>query len=186
MGENLRRKDAGLVALTVGAVLGVRFGEIALLAVFDLTPKYWGAAQSEAPGLAVTLGQLFVSAALGPCTEEIFFRGLIFRRLLRHARPLPAALCSSVLFGLVHFDLVGATLFGLAMVVLYVQTRSLWVPIAAHVLNNLLIGLSTRFGVHVSASWTVMAISIASLPWLAWFLRRGLRQVQSLPQSSAG
>jgi len=98
-------------------------------------------------------------------------------------RPFPAAFISSVLFGLLHADLVGSTLLALALVVLYRQTRSLWVPIAAHALSNLAVVLVTWTqsmpAESLSNPWLVSSVVLVCSPWLVWFLQRGFRQLQS-------
>ena len=49
-----------------------------------------------------------------------------------------AIIASSLLFGALHPDPLGAALFGVGMCLLYLRTHSLWVPIIAHALNNFL------------------------------------------------
>lgn len=77
--------------------------------------------------------------------EEILYRGFVIWYLL-HAMPLWAAvIVSSVLFALAHSyqGLSGAVktgVVGLAMAGLYVLTGSIWLPIVAHVLLDLLQG----------------------------------------------
>ena len=45
---------------------------------------------------------------------------------------------SSLAFGLLHLDLIGALVFGVTACVLYVRTRTLLVPMTLHALNNLI------------------------------------------------
>ncbi|MEN9230083.1 MAG: CPBP family intramembrane metalloprotease [Thermostichus sp. DG02_5_bins_236] len=76
--------------------------------------------------------------AVAPVTEEWLFRGLLLHRWsLKWGIP-KGLLASSVLFGLLHPNPIGLTVFGLVMGLFYLQARSLTLPILAHVLNNIL------------------------------------------------
>jgi membrane protease YdiL (CAAX protease family) len=73
---------------------------------------------------------------VAPVTEEWLFRGILFHRWsLKWGIP-KGLLASSILFGLMHPNPIGLTVFGLVMGLFYLQTRSLILPILAHVLNN--------------------------------------------------
>ncbi len=73
-----------------------------------------------------------------PVCEEIVFRGFLFTRWRRKWGPGRAALCASVLFALLHPDILGAFIFSLAMCAMYIRFRSLIVPMLAHASNNLI------------------------------------------------
>jgi membrane protease YdiL (CAAX protease family) len=81
---------------------------------------------------------VFLAALLGPVAEEMVFRGALFRkwRLLWGAGK--AAVLTSLLFGLGHVNPITSGLHALAWAVLYTNTRTLWAPIVAHAMNNLL------------------------------------------------
>lgn len=80
---------------------------------------------------------LFVVLVFAPIAEEFVFRGVLLQRwAVRWNLPIGIIL-SSVLFGILHINNpMGLTMFGVIMALLYVRTRSLWVPIIAHALNN--------------------------------------------------
>lgn len=184
MGTHRILRELGAVLLTTLAVLGVRMGWLAVR--LWLEPS-WG--EGAPTGLDIDdpvlqLPLLIVVVMVGPIAEEILFRGILFRRLLRRWPPLLAALGSSLLFGAAHFDLVGTTFMGLALIALYVQTRSLWVPVAAHALNNLLAMSSQAvlFERILDAGWPVLALPFAAVPWLYVLFRRGLRQLAHFPR----
>lgn len=172
------------VCLTTLAVLGVRMGWLAVRLWLD--PSWGDGAPTgfdiEDPLLRLPL--LIVVVGVAPIAEEILFRGILFRRLLRRWPPLLAALGSSLLFGVAHFDVVGSTFMGLALVALYVQTRSLWVPVAAHALNNLLAMLTQveLFEQILDRGWLVAALPFAAIPWLYVLFRRALRAMVSFPR----
>lgn len=184
MGAHRILGELGAVVLTTLAVLGVRMGWLAVRLWLD---PHWGdgaptSLDIDDPWLQLPL--LIVVIVIGPIAEEILFRGILFRRLLRRWPPLLAALGSSLLFGAAHFDLVGSTLIGVALVALYVQTRSLWVPIAAHALNNLLAMLSQAelFGRILDVGWLIAALPCLAVPWLFVLFRRALSQLPHFPR----
>lgn len=83
---------------------------------------------------------LAISAAvIAPLVEEIIFRGFIYGVIKRYTDGIYAALCSSLLFALVHLHV--GTLFPLALLALmfcamYELTGSLLLPMVMHGLFN--------------------------------------------------
>lgn len=83
-----------------------------------------------------TFDLIALSFIAGFC-EEIFFRGLVL--------PAFGIIISSIAFGMLHFPgkrfwiyAVWATLSGLLLGFLFTTSNSLWVPITAHSVNNLI------------------------------------------------
>jgi len=79
---------------------------------------------------------------LAPLGEELLFRGLMLRGLVRRLRFWWAALVSSVVFASAHFDAyvlwpraIGIVLTGLALAWVY-RTRGYWGSVAAHATVN--------------------------------------------------
>lgn len=87
----------------------------------------------------IWLGHTIVAVIIAPVIEEVLFRGVLLHRWALKWGTRSAVLVSSALFAIGHIELLGHFLFGLAMAALYLRTRSLWVPIAAHALNNFLV-----------------------------------------------
>lgn len=141
--------------------------------------------ESRFPGLYNGLVGLLV-IVIAPVVEELIFRGVLLQRWATKWGMRKALVASSLLFGLLHINNpVGLTLFGLVMGLLYVRTRSLWVPIFCHGLNNLAaVGIvalnhamaSDRVAVTVEdmqAGWEMGSIMVlVSLPFLWRFVRR--------------
>lgn len=75
---------------------------------------------------------------VAPITEEWLFRGILLHRWGLKWGLSRGLLASSGVFGLLHPNPVGLTVFGLVMGLFYLQTRSLTLPVLAHALNNLL------------------------------------------------
>ena len=77
---------------------------------------------------------------LAPLLEEMVFRCLLFTRLTKKWGMPSGMIISSLFFGLLHFPFnpIGASLLGIVACVLYVRTRTLWIPIALHAMNNMI------------------------------------------------
>lgn len=185
LGEVPTWKQGRWVVLTTVTVLGVRFGWFSLLTQLHALPEVEASSRlwsnAAAPGRNVLL--LLAGVVLAPSAEELLFRGILFRRLLRRMGALPAALVSSVLFGALHADHVGATLLALALMVLYAETGSLWASIAAHALSNLAVILVEWTRVipdsALSSPWLAACVVVLCVPWLAWALQRGIRKLRN-------
>lgn len=83
---------------------------------------------------------------LAPITEEIVMRGFLFGGLRTRLRFLPAAIITSILFGLAHITQASEGLLWaaaidtciLSMILCYLRetTGSLWAPILVHMMKN--------------------------------------------------
>jgi membrane protease YdiL (CAAX protease family) len=146
---------AGL-ALGRGALLGVAlFGlvivNIAFVGGYEV--RGWG----SIPGAAGLLG--FMAAAA--VTEELLFRGVLFRIVEERTGTGIALVLTGVLFGLAHLFNPHASLWGALAVGIeagglltaaYVATRRLWLPIGLHFGWNFAAG--GVFGTEVSGNGT--------------------------------
>jgi membrane protease YdiL (CAAX protease family) len=92
------------------------------------------------PVLPNLLGLLSL-VVLAPVLEEILFRGFLLHRFARKWGRTVGILASSALFGALHPDTLEAGLFGVAMCLLYMHTRSLYVSMIAHGAYNLTVWL---------------------------------------------
>jgi hypothetical protein len=88
----------------------------------------------------IALAVLALLLAIGaPLVEELFFRGLVQRSLVRRLGPAPGIALGAVVFGATHFDLLGLlglALFGLVLGVLAHRTGRLGPSIVAHIVFN--------------------------------------------------
>ena len=85
--------------------------------------------------------QIISFCILTPIWEEVFFRGIVFRRLSLRFKTTTAAVVSSVIFGLMHFggsSMFHAFLVGVLFCYIYARTQNIWVPIILHGLGNFL------------------------------------------------
>nr|WP_246231740.1 type II CAAX endopeptidase family protein [Sporosarcina jiandibaonis] len=82
--------------------------------------------------------EIVMITILAPIVEEFFFRGVILQRLIKKTSVWGGILISSILFGILHADIIGAFLFGVITALLVIRTGNLLIPILLHMLNNTL------------------------------------------------
>ena len=151
----LSRKGSG-AGIGWGTLLGIAlFGAvIASIALFgDYTINGLGE-----PENAVALLGIMAGAAV---TEELLFRGVLFRNVERWTGTWIALGLTGALFGLIHLLNANATLVGAVAIAIsaggmltaaYVATRKLWLPIGLHFGWN--IAASAIFSTEVSGTDT--------------------------------
>ncbi|WP_028045547.1 CPBP family intramembrane glutamic endopeptidase [Cellulomonas sp. URHE0023] len=118
--------------LGIGALMFVAvIGSIALTGGYTI--EGWGSV-----GVAAALAGVTAAAAV---TEELLFRGIVFRILEERTGTVVALLLTSVLFGAMHLANPKATIWGAVAIAVeaggmlgaaYVATRTLWLPIGIH------------------------------------------------------
>jgi membrane protease YdiL (CAAX protease family) len=94
-------------------------------------------------------------ALIGPIAEEFIFRGMLLHRMMKKTSMWGGILISSILFGILHADIIGATIFGIIASLLYLKTGNLLIPILLHIFNN---SLAIILG-FVAPSWPSWAIA---------------------------
>lgn len=144
-------------------------------------PMIW----TSGPGYTIANVLSFLGiVVIAPLFEELVRALLLTRWSFKWGAP-KAIFVSSLLFGLVHTDIIGAFFFGYVMSVLYIKTGSLFVPITIHAANNLIAWTATGIELLLSDSysqstlaeyqswWWVGALAIAiSTPWVIRFTKR--------------
>lgn len=93
--------------------------------------------------------EILTITILGPIIEEFVFRGVFLHRFIKKTSMWGGILISSILFGILHADMIGAFLFGVIACLLYLRTGNLLIPILMHILNNTLAVLAA----YLPASW---------------------------------
>jgi membrane protease YdiL (CAAX protease family) len=96
-----------------------------------MAPPHWNAGT---PGNS--LAEIAITLALAPIVEEIVYRGLLLQRWALKWGAWRALAASSVIFGFLHDDVLGAIIFGYVMGFLVIRTGGLWIPIALHAFYN--------------------------------------------------
>lgn len=95
---------------------------------------------SEAATLAGLPGEL-IESAIGALAEEWLFRGVLLQLWAQRFGVRFAVLATSVLFAVMHSDVIGSVIFGIVMALVYIRTGTLLVPIVAHFLFNALVAV---------------------------------------------
>jgi len=108
---------------------------------------------------------------IAPLLEEFTFRGLLFTRLSVKYSPWKAAVISSLMFAVVHIDIIGAFVFGLVAATIYARTGSLIAPIVLHSVNNLMAISGYLFdsppaSIPATVGWTGLLIGIPVCAYL--------------------
>jgi membrane protease YdiL (CAAX protease family) len=81
----------------------------------------------------------FSAIVLAPLVEEILFRGIAFKAIYERGYRKLAVLVTSVVFGIIHLNLMTflpLTFFAIVLALLYASTRTLVAPIVAHATFN--------------------------------------------------
>ncbi len=183
------RMPKGIAAsLPFYAALGI-LGNAALNAVMNLVdatrffPEY-----DEMMELAMGGNPVFLVLAiviLAPLVEELIFRGLVMGHLLTKMRRPMAILLSSVIFGLIHLNMLQilyAALMGALLAFIYVRSQSIWAAIFAHAGFNL-VGVIAQLFIDdiASAGLVLMLLYVLSVACVVVFLvaraRRGREQI---------
>lgn len=123
-----------------------------------------------------------------PVIEEFLFRGLLLTRWTLKWNVRRAVFVSSALFGLGHPDIIGAFFFGYAMCVLYIETKSLFIPIAIHMANNGLCWIVESTELVLTGSdaqatltewqsywWLGSLATVIAAPWVVIFVKRHIQ-----------
>jgi membrane protease YdiL (CAAX protease family)/uncharacterized protein (DUF433 family) len=127
-----------------------------------------------------------VIVLMAPVVEEFFFRGLLLTRWSVKWNVRRGIFASSLVFAILHpGNIIGAFFIGYVLSILYIQTKSLFVPIGVHIANNGLAWVFTGLNVLVgdpyarttlaewrSFWWAALVTGLIVSPWMIWFLRR--------------
>lgn len=88
------------------------------------------------------LMNILVVAIMAGIGEELMFRGVLQKILINWTRSIHwGILCTAIIFSAIHFQFFGflpRMVLGMVLGYLYIWSRSIWVPIIAHAVNNAL------------------------------------------------
>jgi uncharacterized protein len=127
---------------------------------------------------------------VAPLSEELIFRGIILNRWAQKWSLPTSLIMTSLLFGFLHVNPIGLSMFGLVLALLYLKTKTLWVPIAAHAVNNFIAFCmtfstspkSTPTGLSLqslqSSFWAGLVMMGISVFFLGRFIRRNFPSKQ--------
>ena len=100
----------------------------------------------------------FTVVLLAPVIEEFFFRGILLTRWTVKWGVPKSILGSSLVFALLHQDPISTFCFGCVMAILYIRTKSLFIPMGIHIANNSIPLIISWFGVLYGSSTSPMTV----------------------------
>ncbi len=138
---------------------------------------------------------VFSFVIIAPIAEEFIFRGFLLNRWATKWNLHLGIILSSVVFGCLHVNPIGISIFGIILCLLYIKTKTLIVPIVAHAINNavsaslMLLGNSANSDTSSSLSsndifttWDVSLWLIAiSTPFIFLFIYKNWPSSQTQP-----
>jgi membrane protease YdiL (CAAX protease family) len=167
----------GMAAFTVyllWAPLSLAFPELTQKVLFDASPSMFASSGTD-HALANGLCLLSV-AVVAPIAEECFFRGLLLRSWSREYGAVGAVIASSLIFALLHVDVLGGFVFAIVMCALYAKFQSIWAPTLVHAATNVVAwGMAALDASGVTphgtaaelrgAWWIALLGLLLTLPW---------------------
>ncbi len=122
---------------------------------------------------------------MAPIFEELFFRGVLLHRWSEKWNITKAMILLSVIFALLHpQDILGSFIFSIVLCVIYVNTKTLLIPIFIHGANNLF-AFMMRFASSpatdelvitseevISSLFTGLVLLAIAIPWIIYILKR--------------
>lgn len=120
-------------------------------------------------GVVALAGNLFVVALMAAVTEEFLFRGCLQRILQRHiANHHMAVWLAAFLFSAFHlqfFGFVPRLLLGAYLGYLLCWSRSIWLPVFAHFVNNALVVLMMSNDLLKQCDYVTGDFAVERLPY---------------------
>lgn len=170
--ENTEKKRIRPEVILLALMAGAAFG-IALNNLISLTPlASWSDSYQEVSeafyGSTLVL-EILATCVITPVLEELLYRGVAYQRLRGWLGILPAIFGSSLLFGVMHLNLVQFLYAGLigALLAWLMEYFGLTAAIAAHVGANLISVLRSECGIlslgGMGVGGIVVEIGIAAL-----------------------
>jgi membrane protease YdiL (CAAX protease family) len=123
---------------------------------------------------------------VAPVVEEVIFRGIMIERLGAKYNYGWAVIISSVIFGILHSNPVGAFISGVILSLVYLKTKTLKGPIVIHIANNTIAAFfmiadeKLAFSdsswetvePYISNGWIGILLFITGIVWLSWYIKQ--------------
>ena len=147
----IQLKKCSVKSIAAAGLFGIGFGVVlnALISIIPFSESMQNSFNDSYSALSAGNAVIsFISVAVfAPIVEEVFFRGLIYTRLKSGMNKIAAAVISSLLFGVMHGEIIWMLtgfIAGLALVWIFEKTKSLLGCIAVHMANNTLSQLTAE------------------------------------------
>lgn len=132
---------------------------ITLLSVKSISSGYQ-VVESNRQEAAIWL-QLVATVIIAPIEEELLFRGLLFKRMRRQQGFYSSMIVSSLIFGLVHGNLVQfiyAMMAGMFFAFVFEAYKNIWAPIIMHMAANLVSVVVTVLAGNIQVQIYIFAL----------------------------
>ncbi|WP_341960004.1 CPBP family intramembrane metalloprotease [Planococcus maritimus] len=185
----------GMVLVSIAFSLAMFWLQLAIISpAFPWLAELFLAPVETPGGVGYEYFMLLTLVILAPIVEEFVFRGVFLTRFMAKTSMWGGILISSLLFGVLHLDFIGAFLFGIIASLLYLRTGNLLLPILFHMLNNALAALSMYVPIDkfFAVDWfvvttmadieskalaniVIMVVSALLTAWIIYRLAKGLK-----------
>ena len=156
-----------LSALSIGAFGMALNNFIAMTPLVQVSAGFQNANENFFAGeMAI---QILASCVVVPVTEELLFRGIILRRAVMMSGEKMGILCSALLFGIIHMNLVQflyAAVLGVLLAILVLKTKKVSLTIIGHASANLIAILRAGTGIFdfsYQTDWKGIGFSILAV-----------------------
>jgi membrane protease YdiL (CAAX protease family) len=184
LGRRLSRREVVTVISFTPVVIAVGVGSWALLVLIgaeinpDRTYQVWHLMMpSDFQKIEWSYSWLTIhlicATIVAPIIEEIIFRGVVLRALLKKYSVTSAIICTSLLFAFFHLDksYLSAFIQSVIFSVVAIRFRSLYAPMLIHGLYNLIVTiLKVSLGLSLLADKSRFSSALYWLPELALLL----------------
>ena len=130
--------------LIVPILFGISISLIYNIVLFSLNNVVGFTNEFQASSLPLYV-QIITSGILGPILEELTFRGVVYNKLKEFNKPMTAIILCSVIFGILHVDIINAIYaFGVSFILIYLyeKYKTIIAPIIMHISLNVTIMLA--------------------------------------------
>lgn len=141
--DGFRKEDIGKSLISIVLIVFTGIGLNVFVSNLPLESISQGFSQAnETLSDGMLLIQILSNAVFIPLLEEFLYRGIICGQLSLWYKPWIGILISSLLFGIMHFNVIQflyAFLVGLVLGSTYIKTKNIWIPVLGHGLTNLIV-----------------------------------------------
>lgn len=125
--------------------------------------------------------QILALVLIGPCTEELIFRGLVYKRIKGYTKSMAGVYISALMFGVYHFNLVQgiyAFVLGILLCYVYEKYETILAPVLLHISANLTalimdyLPVSDDINNNIYLKILVMLIELGALVAVLWRMNK--------------
>lgn len=158
-----------LYIIVIAALTGIGLNNVILMSPLAGMSSAYEEVSSHFYGGTFAL-ELIGSACLTPILEELVYRGIIYARLKRLTGMIPAMIGASLIFAIMHFNIVQfvyALLLGFVLILFMEKTGHVYGAIIGHITANAIAVVRTETGILAAtvdksaAAWSVSIVCLA-------------------------